>query len=57
MSRVLSLVGIAGLMIVVSSFRSVIMGFLVAGVLPMINTYGPLVTNVVSGILSLIGFG
>ena len=33
------------------------MGCLVAGILPMIDNFGPLVTNVVSGLLSLVGFG
>ncbi|KAJ3532962.1 hypothetical protein NMY22_g7540 [Coprinellus aureogranulatus] len=40
-----------------NSFRSVIMGCLVAGILPMIDAYGPLVTNSVSAVLSLVGFG
>ncbi|KAF6764090.1 MFS general substrate transporter [Ephemerocybe angulata] len=40
-----------------SAFRSVIMSALVGGILPMVENYGVLATDLLSGLAALIGFG
>ena len=40
-----------------SGFRAMIVSGAIAGLLPMIETYGVLVTNFIAAILAWIGFG
>ena len=40
-----------------SGFRAIILSGAVAGLLPMIETYGVLATNFIAAILAWIGFG